>query len=1161
MNFQIYVPDTTPGFNNLKLTVIIDLIKDSHTLSTDSLVHVVRTRPSVVGKLQLTRGAKYRIKMVNSQQRLNIMPNGSPSPGEEGCHNDATRKDDGFIMSLNGKHNISPGGRSARHNSSSKDVKKPTKVTPYAKLTSLAVAAGQTSTKAPRGETNVVTVEKNTVPRLSTPSAVVSEPVPDPKLESIVKKLEFTDEESKHKMLSWAESSDDEDDEGDEDFDAAEETDADVEEHQATYFSTTRGMGRGGGYGNSGRGHAGRGRGAEDRLASSRSQDSLDLSSEEEWNDVKDNSESSESSASEDEVGQPAKQNSSNIVINDSDEGRSMLEMSTSMISEIEDEPSVSEYPSYSMDDSLDKDNEGYTDALLNQIFAPNAQDRLLMDNTDNTDQHDYRTTQTTQPTTTAHKEENSHTTTNENNENNETRKKKKKKKKRQTTHDHESPTAPTNTPAIFSMHALLANKNNTEDTTAPRSSTATTEPKPVPNLNENNSSRKWETVKLSFQFERTDECPLLLDQGMIEYDTERFTNHPVLSTIGALIRKLQEKQSDVLFQTSKSDEVMNPGFFSRSWTNNDIKEAFNYNLIHRNSNPNQTNLSVVVKMSLGGFESLWAAKISILKSYLDKQTIFMHKHADADAALVTTNIGLLCALHPAHVHVPSLQTAINATAQALFTQNEKYKNVARRYKVDSLEQLPLIVLNRSKTRVFRNKTDHVQIDAIQVLVPTECRAMYRVLFHDMAKDDERLELCDRAYLENAQLREIYYRQVIVYKRYLQDHYVIRIHGCSTSDMEAIMDDITLTGVISISPTDKLEQRGLWHLLAPKSLSQDSKQQIDDILTQLNVHRPFGPSDFPDHLRSRYRSSDYQSRVDIDDYHNLVQKYVDIAPEPEQNSWEKPLFATSVSDASVVTAATTSLDMDKLHSIEKELSTLKIEVVKMRQEKIAFETRTRDLVQTGRDDAAETKTKHVLRIGAMEALCAKSTTTVKALETKVDKVESKVQQVDDKISTMVTIADLESSQRNLEQSMTHSITNVITEILSRQPQQHVPRTEQQITGSMINNNTGSGAVNHFNAPPTNALEVRGSSKHGWRNWLKNSTSKVQKRTREGMSQNHHAADDTVRSHDYDSDVSFSSRYDESDDNNSEDSKPQPKRRNKQRGANSKHDRRNDNPNP
>ena len=85
--------------------------------------------------------------MVNSQQQSNLMPTGSPPPGEGERNDDATLKDDGFIMSLNGKHNISPGGRSARHHSSSKDVKKPTKVTPYAKLTSLAVAAGQSSTK------------------------------------------------------------------------------------------------------------------------------------------------------------------------------------------------------------------------------------------------------------------------------------------------------------------------------------------------------------------------------------------------------------------------------------------------------------------------------------------------------------------------------------------------------------------------------------------------------------------------------------------------------------------------------------------------------------------------------------------------------------------------------------------------------------------------------------------------------------------------------------------------------------------------------------------------------------------------------------------------------------------------------------------------------
>ena len=114
---------------------------------------------------------------------------------------------------------------------------------------------------------------------------------------------------------------------------------------------------------------------------------------------------------------------------------------------------------------------------------------------------------------------------------------------------------------------------------------------------------------------------------------------------------------------------------------------------------------------------------------------------------------------------------------------------------------------------------------------------------------------------------------------------------------------------------------------------------------------------------------------------------------------------------------------------------------------------------------------------------------------------------------------------------------------------------------MINNNTGSGAVNNFTAPPTQALEAKGSSKHRWRSWLKNGTTKVQKRSREGISQNNYAADDTIHNNEYDSDVSFSSRYDDSEDNNSEDSKPQPKRRNKQRGANSKHDKRNDKSNP
>ena len=124
-------------------------------------------------------------------------------------------------------------------------MKKSTKETLYAKLTSLALAAGQS--KAPRGDNNVVTVEKDAAPPRSTTrthpttstnsfiqkvhttiakeqtsttdTVQTTEPVPDPTLKSIVKKLEFTDEESKHKMQSWGESSDEDDDEDDEDDD------------------------------------------------------------------------------------------------------------------------------------------------------------------------------------------------------------------------------------------------------------------------------------------------------------------------------------------------------------------------------------------------------------------------------------------------------------------------------------------------------------------------------------------------------------------------------------------------------------------------------------------------------------------------------------------------------------------------------------------------------------------------------------------------------------------------------------------------------------------------------------------------------------------------------------------------------------------------------
>merc|ERR1711966_510536 len=153
------------------------------------------------------------------------------------------------------------------------------------------------------------------------------------------------------------------------------------------------------------------------------------------------------------DVGPPTKPNSRKIVIDDVDEGRSLLDMS--MISEIGDEPSVSEYPSYSMDESTEKKDDEETDTLLNQIFAPNAQDQLLMTDNDNTDHHDYRTTHNTHHTTTVHNTDDNCTNTvaqiHENNTNNEKQKKKKKKKKRQSTHEQEPLAQPTTT-ADYSM-------------------------------------------------------------------------------------------------------------------------------------------------------------------------------------------------------------------------------------------------------------------------------------------------------------------------------------------------------------------------------------------------------------------------------------------------------------------------------------------------------------------------------------------------------------------------------------------------------------------------------------------------------------------------------------------------------------------------------------
>ena len=53
--------------------------------------------------------------------------------------------------------------------------------------------------------------------------------------------------------------------------------------------------------------------------------------------------------------------------------------------------------------------------------------------------------------------------------------------------------------------------------------------------------------------------------------------------------------------------------------------------------------------------------------------------------------------------------------------------------------------------------------------------------------------------------------------------------------MKIVHKDIINTGILKIDPTEKLEQRGMWNLLADTSFLQEGKSKIDDI-TNTRIH-------------------------------------------------------------------------------------------------------------------------------------------------------------------------------------------------------------------------------------------------------------------------------------------------------------------------------------
>ena len=137
-------------------------------------------------------------------------------------------------------------------------------------------------------------------------------------------------------------------------------------------------------------------------------------------------------------------------------------------------------------------------------------------------------------------------------------------------------------------------------------------------------------------------------------------------------------------------------------------------------------------------------------------------KCPDFEMALATTTVGFLCDINPAQAHVSSLQNELNAKLCSAFASDtdQIFRKIASRFRVDNLPKAPKVQLYRNKSRVFTNKKESVLIDTVQVIVPTALRAMCRTMLQSVAQSNPQFKLCDRLYLHNPNLEELYFKQV-----------------------------------------------------------------------------------------------------------------------------------------------------------------------------------------------------------------------------------------------------------------------------------------------------------------------------------------------------------------------------------------------------------------
>ena len=506
------------------------------------------------------------------------------------------------------------------------------------------------------------------------------------------------------------------------------------------------------------------------------------------------------------------------------------------------------------------------------------------------------------------------------------------------------------------------------------------------------------------------DSCKNLLDQGEYDFDVQKYKHHPVLSIISEFAQALNRTTGNVMIATSKTNEIIDEVFLQKRRTNNDIKRMFKYELVHRNKNPNQTNLLIVLKISTGTFRTLHEVKQAIFDSYLRPKNHYLMKCPDIDMALATTTVGFLCDINPAQVHVSSLQNELNDKLRSAFASDtdQIFSKIASRFRVDNLTEAPKVQLYRNKSRVFTNQKDSVLIDTVQVIVPTALRAMCRTMLRKVAQSYPKFELCDRSFLHTPSLNELYYKQVTWYQNTCKDQVVIKIHGFSVEDMKSVQKEIMNTGILKIDPTEKVEQRGMWNLLADKSFLQEGKTKIDDICNNLNREKAI--AQFPDTVRSRYRTED-SAHLHQDPYmDNLVKtKYVHVET---PNAWEKPMKRPSMmsSGGSVSTAATISMDSDRISNLEQTIRDVRLQIKQaIRASEQATKRTLTTLtgnVQSAKDEIALVKSATRSRISKVETSVEQSNKKIEQNEKQIETLEQKHTKHENDVTEMKEVLDL-----------------------------------------------------------------------------------------------------------------------------------------------------------